>query len=61
MNPFGSWESYCPLTVSHTVLKKHFCQYQILEKKSFSPHIISETKGLEEQWRKNCNAMYLGL
>ena len=27
---------------------KYFCQPQILAKKSFSPHIIPKTKGLEE-------------
>ena len=27
---------------------KHFCQPHILATKSFSPHVIPETKGLEE-------------
>ena len=27
---------------------KYFCQPHILAKKSFSPHIIPKTKGLEE-------------
>ena len=30
------------------MMMKYFCQPQILEKKSFSPHIIPTTKGLEE-------------
>ena len=29
--------------------RRTLCQYQILEKKSFNPHIIPKTKGLEER------------
>ena len=33
---------------SHCLMKYKFYQHKILEKKSFSPHIIPMTKGLEE-------------
>ena len=43
MNPFGRREFYCPMKC-----KYKFYQNQILEKKSFSLHIIPKTKGLEK-------------
>ena len=40
MNTSDGWENYYQDEIH--------CQYQILEKKSFSPHIIPKTKGLEQ-------------
>ena len=42
MNPPHGWGYYCQDEI-------HFCQHQILKKKSFSLHIIPKTKGLEER------------
>ena len=43
MNPSDGWGYYCAVK----------CQHQILEKESFSPHIIPKTKGLEESLRRD--------
>ena len=46
MNPPDGWETY------H--LMKHFCQHQTVGKKSFSPHVVPKTKGLDESLPCSC-------
>ena len=41
MNPHDEWRTFC-------LLKHHICKNHSLINKSFSPHIIPKTKGLEE-------------